>query len=211
MVMADEAWTGRWADHAHLQGRRAARGNSLRVARARSARVSGARPVRVCGGRPARVAGSNLRWMARNQPVRAARAGLAPRLHALVRPLGSVWVLGPALVGMAVLAALVLVYLHVACLDTGHRILALEKELQTLQAENERLQLEVLRLGSPARVEQVARAKLEMVPAQVTRVVAAPPVQVRAAAPAATSWLEQVASYLAEVLEGRGVLAGPAR
>jgi cell division protein FtsL len=157
------------------------------------------------------VAGVNLRWTARSQVDRAARAGLPARLHALVRPLGSVWVMGPALVGLAVLAALVLVYLHVACLDTGHRILALQKELQTLQAENERLQLEVLRLGSPTRVEQVAKAKLEMVPAQVTRVVAAPSVQVRVARPATASWLERVASYLAEVLEGRGVLAGPAR
>lgn len=213
MVTAGEAWTGRWAGYAHLQGRRAARGNSVRVVRARHVRVSGTCPAaaRVCGGRPARATGASLRWAGRSQAVRMARSGLAARLHALVRPLGSVWVLGPALVGLAVVAALVLVYLHVACLDTGHRILALEKELRTLQAENERLQLEVLRLGSPARVEEVARGKLEMVPAQVTRVVAAPPVQVREVRPATASWLERVASFLAGVLEGRGVLAGPAR
>ncbi|MEW6399446.1 MAG: septum formation initiator family protein [Bacillota bacterium] len=166
MVMADEAWTGRWGGYARPQRQRAAR----------------------------------------------ARQAWAVRLRTLARPLGSVWVMGPALVGMAVLVALALVYLHVACLDTGHRILALEKELRALQADNERLQLAVLRLDSPARVEQVARDKLGMVPVREARVVTAAPDQVREVQPPVTvSWLERVASYLAGLLEGRGVLAGPAR
>ncbi|MEW6547381.1 MAG: cell division protein FtsL [Bacillota bacterium] len=195
MVMADEACTGRWVGYGRPRGRAVRAGCAIPQFR-----------------RGVRAATSLTRRAARARcatPLvrRAARA------RAVGRALGSVWVLGPALVGLVGLLALALVYLHVACLDTGHRILALQKEVQALQAENERLQLGVLRLSSPARVEQVAREKLGMVPVEVARTIPAPAsVLAEAAEPRVTaSWLEQVFSFLAGLLQGQGVLAGPAR
>lgn len=151
------------------------------------------------------------RWVGYSSLARR-RAGRRAGLRTVVRPLGSVWVLGPALVGLAALVALALVYLHVACLDTGHRILALEKELEALRAENEQLQLQALRLSSPARVEREAK-NLGMVPVQVARTIASPaPLLVQEGGGRETaSWLGQVYSFLAALLEGQGVLAGPAR
>lgn len=152
------------------------------------------------------------RWVSYRTLARRRAGRRAHPARRLVRPLASVWVLGPALVGMAALVALALVYLHVACLDTGHRILALEKELESLRAENEQLQLEALRLSSPARVEQEAR-KLGMVPVEAARTISAPVAAARAtpAEEETASWLGRVYSFLAMLVRGQGVLAGPAR
>lgn len=192
MVMADEACTGRpvrWWGATGRSGRLAAAGH--RWGRRARARV--------------------LPRAARHWRSRAtARASL---VRSAVRSLRSIWVVGPALVGLAAVLALALVYLHVACLETGHRVLALEKELEALRAENEHLQLEALRLSSPARVERVAREKLGMTPVQVARALGSPgPVLAQETAPRPTgSWLERVSSFLAGILRGQGVLAGPAR
>lgn len=154
----------------------------------------------------------------------------AARVAAARKVLTSVWVLGPALVGSVVILALALVYLHVACLDTGHRILAGQKQLQELEAENQRLQLRVWELTSPDRIEKIARERLGMVRPQAARVLEAgagerlastePGEADRAPGTAAgkrgwlreaQGWLRELPSSLARLVEGQGALAGPAR
>lgn len=150
----------------------------------------------------------------RLSPVAVARVRLGALQRALQRALVSPWVLGPGVVLTAMVLALALIYIHVACLETGHDILLLQKRLAELEAENQRLQLQVVGLTSPDRIEQLARERLGMVRPEVARVLpeGVPAVaQSPAPVPVEVSWYGKMRTFLTRLVEGRGVLAEPAR
>lgn len=100
-------------------------------------------------------------------------------------------------------------------------IAALNKQLAQVQAENEQLQLQVASLKSPARIEQIATARLGMIRPTVTRPIVVPSAEkapVTAAASvrsesqqsAAGSWIVSVQRWLARLVrlglaEARGL------
>ncbi len=63
------------------------------------------------------------------------------------------------------------VWLSGQYIRTGYRVSSTLEEKRTLQKEREVLQLEVLALKSPARIDAIARTELRMVPAQMDRVI----------------------------------------
>ncbi len=101
-------------------------------------------------------------------------------------------------VAVVVLPAVVLVAQRTHAARTGYAILALQGEVQTLQAENARLLAEVAALRAPDRIERIATTQLGMVPPrpqQVASLPVAPPARAVARGPE-PSVLDRVVGWL---------------
>lgn len=220
MVMAERACAGRLGGCRYRQetrwGSKTGHGS-----RARANRVSRVPSSRASANRVSRVPSSRI-CGAKRIRCRSRRISVLPALWAtgvaVARKLTSVWVAGPGLVGLAVVVALSLVYLQASCIVTGHEIVALKKQLADLQAENERLQVQVVKLTAPDRIEQLATERLGMVRPVEGRLLVAEPVPsavatggVPAKMATASSWLRQGYAFLEHLIQGQGALAGTPR
>jgi cell division protein FtsL len=100
---------------------------------------------------------------------RAARTG-SRSSFASVGTRGTVSVMGvlmhllPAVVVLALVTAVGLVHVtgRVMVVDAGYRLSRAEAESRTLQREHDRLKVELATLKTPARLERLAREKLDM-------------------------------------------------
>jgi len=97
-------------------------------------------------------------------------------------------------------------WMHLALLDAGYRIVALEREARDLAQEERRLSLETAYLASPQRVESRAAKELGMQSPAIDQVVFWEEIPLASAATAAAPPIEPPApsAPLPAALEGKG-------